>query len=87
MTLWGIVIIASLACLALKTIGCLVCKTALDKPPTSRVANLFTGALFAALIGVQTFGQGQHLEFDARVPALLVAAPYSSLCVCRSFWW
>ena len=40
MTLWGIVIIASLACLALKTIGCLVCKTALDKPATSRVANL-----------------------------------------------
>ena len=80
-------IIASLACLPLKTIGCLVPKTALDKPTTSRVANLLTGALLASLIGVQTFGQGQHLEFDARAPALLVTAPYSSLYVCRSFWW
>lgn len=81
MTLWGIVIIASLACLALKVSGYLVPKTVLDKPATARVANLLTVALLAALIGVQTFGQGQHLEFDARVPALLVAAGLFALRV------
>jgi uncharacterized membrane protein len=81
MTLWEIVIIASLACLALKVGGYLVPKTVLDKPATSRVANLLTVALLAALIGVQTFGQGQHLEFDARVPALLVAAGLFALRV------
>ncbi|MEO6943512.1 MAG: AzlD domain-containing protein [Lacisediminihabitans sp.] len=74
MTLWEIVIIASLACLALKVSGYLVPKTVLDRPATSRIANLLTVALLAALIGVQTFGHGQHIEFDARVPALLVAA-------------
>lgn len=73
MTLWLIVIIASLACLALKLAGYLVPSSVLDKPTPSRIANLLTVALLSALVAVQTFGHGTGLQFDARVPALIVA--------------
>ena len=73
MTLWMIVIVASLACLALKLIGYMVPADALDAPAPSRIANLLTVALLSALVGVQTLGAGTGLEFDARVPALVVA--------------
>lgn len=73
MTLWLIVIIASLACLALKLAGYLVPSSVLDKPTPSRIANLLTVALLAALVAVQTLGHGVGLQFDARVPALVVA--------------
>ncbi|MET4780061.1 AzlD domain-containing protein [Glaciihabitans sp. UYNi722] len=74
MTLWLIVIIASLACLALKMAGYLVPASFLDRPTPARIANLLTVALLAALIAVQTFGQGAHVVIDARLPALGVAA-------------
>ena len=73
MTLWLTVIIASLACLALKLAGYLVPASALDKPAPSRIANLLTVALLAALVAVQTLGNGVGLQFDARVPAIVVA--------------
>lgn len=73
MTLWLIVIIASLACLALKLAGYLVPTSVLDKPAPSRIANLLTVALLAALVAVQTLGHGDGLQLDARVPALVVA--------------
>jgi hypothetical protein len=74
MTLWLIVIIASLACLALKLSGYLVPASFLEKPAPARIANLLTVALLAALIAVQTLGSGTHIVFDARLPALGVAA-------------
>lgn len=73
MTLWLIVIVASLACLALKLAGYLVPPSVLEKPTPSRIANLLTVALLAALVAVQTLGAGSGLQFDARVPALVVA--------------
>lgn len=73
MTLWLIVIVASLACLALKLVGYLVPPSLIEKPTPSRIANLLTVALLAALVAVQTLGSGSGLQFDARVPALLVA--------------
>jgi hypothetical protein len=73
MTLWLIVIIASLACLVLKLAGYLVPTSVLDKPAPSRIANLLTVALLAALVAVQTLGHGDGLLLDARVPALVVA--------------
>ncbi len=73
MTLWLIVIIASLACLALKLAGYLVPPSVLDRPTPSRIANLLTVALLAALVAVQTLGSGVGIQFDARVPALVVA--------------
>jgi uncharacterized membrane protein len=81
MTLWLIVIIASLACLALKIGGYLVPASFLDRPTPARVANLLTVALLAALIAVQTFGSGNHVVLDARLPAVIVAAGLYALRV------
>lgn len=73
MTLWLVVILASLACLSLKVAGYLVPQSFLDRPTPARITNLLTVALLAALIGVQTVARGTGLEVDARVPALVVA--------------
>ncbi|HAM25399.1 MAG TPA: branched-chain amino acid transporter AzlD [Microbacteriaceae bacterium] len=81
MTLWLIVIIASLACLALKIGGYLVPASFLDRPTPARVANLLTVALLAALIAVQTFGSGNHVVLDARLPAVIVATGLYALRV------
>ncbi|WP_346231513.1 AzlD domain-containing protein [Parafrigoribacterium mesophilum] len=81
MTLWLIVIIASLACLALKLGGYLVPESLLERPMPSRVANLLTVALLSALVAVQTLGAGTQVTLDARVPAILVAAVLFALRV------
>ncbi len=74
MTLWLIVIIASLSCLALKLAGHLVPASWFEKATPARIANLLTVALLAALIAVQTLASGSRIVFDARIPALAVAA-------------
>jgi hypothetical protein len=74
MTLWQIVLVASIACVAIKLAGYAVPPHWLEKPATARTADLLTVALLAALIAVQTLGSGQQLVLDARVPALVVAA-------------
>lgn len=81
MTLWSIVIIASLACLALKLGGYLVPSDVLDAPAPSRIANLLTIALLSALVAVQTLGAGAALHIDARLPALVVAVVLFALRV------
>lgn len=81
MTLWSIIIIASLGCLALKVSGYLVPPSFMEKPRPSRVANLLTVALLAALVATQTFATGTDIVLDARVPALLVAAGLFALRV------
>lgn len=74
MTMWQIVIVASILCLAIKVAGSLVPSSLLEKPTPARVANLLTVALLAALIAVQTLGSGQSIVIDARLPAIGVAA-------------
>ncbi len=74
MTLWHIVILASIACVVLKLVGYAIPPHWLEKPSAARTADLLTIALLAALIAVQTLGVGQELVVDARVPALVVAA-------------
>ena len=74
MTLWQIIIAASIAVLALKLAGYLVPPSLLQKPTPARIADLLTVALLAALIAVQTLASGQALTVDARVPAVIVAA-------------
>lgn len=81
MTLWLIVVAASLACLALKLIGYMVPPDFLDAPAPSRIANLLTVALLSALVAVQTLGAGVALQIDARVPALAVAVVLFALRV------
>ena len=81
MTAWQIVILASIACLALKATGYLVPAKAFEHPTVARTANLLTVALLAALIAVQTLGAGQGIQVDARVPAVAVAAGLYALKV------
>ena len=74
MTMWNAVLLASIICVALKTLGYLVPPRALEAPRVGRTADLLTVALLAALVAVQTLGAGQAVVVDARIPAVLVAA-------------
>lgn len=73
MSLWSAILLAALICLALKAAGYLVRPKVLEAPRTARISDLLTVALLAALVAVQTLGDGQAVTVDARVPALLVA--------------
>lgn len=72
--MWTAVLAASLLCFALKAVGYLIPPRWFEAPAPSRVVDLLTVALLAALVAVQTLGVGQQIVVDARVPALLVAA-------------
>lgn len=74
MTMWTAVLVASVICVALKTVGYLVPPKLVEAPRPMRIADLLTVALLAALVAVQTLGAGQAIVVDARVPAVLVAA-------------
>lgn len=74
MTLWNAVLLAAIICVALKTLGYLVPARVMQAPRPARTADLLTVALLAALVAVQTLGDGQAIVVDARVPAVAVAA-------------
>jgi len=74
MTVWHVILIASIAVFALKLAGYLVPAQLLERPTPARVANLLTVALLAALTATQTLERAGGLEVDARVPAVIVAA-------------
>lgn len=73
MSVWSAILLAALICLALKAAGYLVPPSVLEAPRPARISDLLTVALLAALVAVQTLGDGQAITLDARVPALLVA--------------
>ncbi len=73
MTIWNIVLIASIAVLGLKLLGYLIPASVLERPTPARTANLLTVALLAALIVVQTVGDGAGIAVDARLPAVVLA--------------
>ncbi|MRG58276.1 AzlD domain-containing protein [Agromyces sp. CFH 90414] len=81
MTTWHVILIASAATLALKLGGYLVPAGFLERERPARIADLLTVALLAALIGVQTFADGQQIVVDARLPAVIVAAALYALRV------
>lgn len=74
MTVWSIILLASLAILLLKLVGYLVPPSFMERPTPSRVATLLTVALLSALVVTQTIERDHQLVVDARVPALGVAA-------------
>ena len=74
MTMWTAVLVASIVCVALKTVGYLIPPKRVEAPRPLRIADLLTVALLSALVAVQTLGEGQAIVVDARVPAILVAA-------------
>ncbi|WP_425954403.1 AzlD domain-containing protein [Xylanimonas sp. McL0601] len=71
--LWATVLLASLACFALKLAGHLVPEHWLSDPRVARLTSLVTVALLASLVVVQTLGAGRGVTVDARLPALAVA--------------
>jgi Branched-chain amino acid transport protein (AzlD) len=73
-TTWVAVVSACVACFALKLAGYLAPDAWLERPRVVRIAGLVTVSLLAALVAVQTLASGRHLQLDARVPALGVAA-------------
>lgn len=74
MSVWSAVLLAACVCVALKTVGYLVPAHVLQAPRPARISDLLTVALLAALVAVQTLGDGQAVAVDARLPAVLVAA-------------
>jgi hypothetical protein len=81
MTVWHIILIASIAVLALKLIGYAVPPSVLERPTPARVANLLTVALLAALTATQTLERSGEIVLDARVPAIVLAAVLFALRV------
>jgi branched-subunit amino acid transport protein len=73
-TVWFVVLAASAVCFALKLAGHLVPQHWLADERVARTAALVTAALLAALVVVQTLGDGRALAVDARLPAVAVAA-------------
>lgn len=74
MSVWNIILIASIAVLGLKLVGYLVPPAFMERPTPARVANLLTVALLAALVVTQTLERDHQLVLDARLPAVGVAA-------------
>ena len=79
MTMWGAILLAAAGWYALKVAGLSVPQRVLDGPRVQRVASLLPVALLAALIAVQTFGEGVDARaagLVAAVLALLARAPF-----------
>ena len=74
MSIWVGVIVGAIAVYSWKVLGAYVPQRFLERPLIARIASLLTVALLAGLIGIQGFTAGGHVQADARVPALLVAA-------------
>jgi branched-subunit amino acid transport protein len=74
MTLWLGILLAAAAVYSWKILGFMVPHTVLDKPVISRIANLLTVALLSALTGVQMLTGSGSIQFDARIPAIALAA-------------
>ena len=75
--MWGAILIAAGGCYALKLAGLSVPQRVLDAPRVQRVALLLPVALLAALISMQTFGEG-----STRAPP--ASARPSSRCSLRA---
>ena len=71
---WVAIVGSGVAMWLVKAVGHRVPEHVLDNPRLSRIAALVTVSLLTALSMVQTFTSGRSLAFDARVPALAVAA-------------
>jgi hypothetical protein len=77
--MWGAIVVAAAGCYALKLAGLSVPQRVLDDGRVRRIAVLLPVALLAALISVQTFGDG----VDARAAgvgaagvAVVLRAPF-----------
>ncbi len=67
-------VIGSAMVFSWKFLGYLLPAKFLESKWLTRLSGYLTIALLSGLVGVQTLTSGNKIEFDARVPALLVAA-------------
>ena len=71
--IWAAVLVASLGVYLFKLAGMSVPPAVLARPKVQRIAALVPVVLLAALIAVQTVGDGQSIHFDARLAGVAVA--------------
>ncbi|GAA1419976.1 AzlD domain-containing protein [Agrococcus citreus] len=74
MTTWHLLLLASIAVLAIKLLGYAVPPRLFDSPRPRRTLELLTVSLLAGLVAVQALGGGDGIVLDARIPAVAVAA-------------
>jgi uncharacterized membrane protein len=72
--IWIGILLGAVAVYSWKIFGYLVPHTVLDSPRISKIAGLLTVALLSALTGVQMLTSGSSISFDARIPAIALAA-------------
>src|SRR5439155_24664723 len=72
--IWASLLVASVACYAIKLAGLSLPQRFLEGPRVQRIIPLLPVALRAALVATQTFATGRHLVLDVRAAALAVAA-------------
>jgi branched-subunit amino acid transport protein len=71
--MWAGVLVACVACYALKLAGLSLPASLLQDARVQRTVPLVPIALLAALVATQTFSTGHHLVLDMRAAALGVA--------------
>jgi len=71
--IWASLLVASVACYAIKLAGLSLPQRFLKGPRVQRIIPLLPVALLAALVATQTFATGRHLVLDVRVASLAVA--------------
>ena len=71
--IWITLLVASVACYAIKLAGLSLPQRFLEGPRVQRIIPLLPVALLAALVATQTFAAGRHLVLDVRVASLAVA--------------
>ena len=71
--IWVPLLVASVACYAIKLAGLSLPQRLLEGPRVQRIIPLLPVALLAALVATQTFATGRHLVLDVRAAALAVA--------------
>lgn len=74
MSLWVAVLASSALVYSWKYLGYLIPAKFVSQPRIQQLATLLTVALLGALVGIQTIGSPEGVTFDARIPALMVAA-------------
>lgn len=73
MNTWLAIVLGSIAVFSWKFLGYLLPARLLESKTLSKLAGFLTIALLSGLVGIQSFTGDRQLEFDARIPALLVA--------------
>jgi len=71
---WVIVLVGAAGTFVLKAAGYVLPKSWLEHPKVQLVSGYIPVALLAALVAVQTFATGKHLQLDARAAGLAAAA-------------